>query len=221
MAWDKVAIVNVLIVYAHMEPTSFTAALKDAAVDEIKILGHDVEVSDLYAMGFDPVAGRHDFTSVAEGNRFHYQTEQAKAVTDKAFVEQLTTEQDRVRRADLIIFALPLWWGGPPAILKGWTDRVLSYGFAYVDGARFNRGLFKEKRALLCVTTGGTLERFSDGGVYGPIEKVLWPLQRLTLEYMGMQVFEPFVAYGAPRVGDDIRAGYLRDWRSRIRQALA
>jgi NAD(P)H dehydrogenase (quinone) len=212
---------HVLIVHAHMEPTSFTSALTGAAVSTITAGGHTVDVSDLYAMGFEAAAGRHDFTTVADEKRFHYQTEQAKAANEGAFEDQLAREQERVRRADVVIFAFPLWWGGPPAILKGWIDRVLSYGFAYVDGARFDTGHFKGKRGVLCVTTGGTVERFSDAGVYGPIEKVLWPLQRLTLEYMGMQVGAPFVAYGAPRVTDAERAAYLESWRARVREMLA
>lgn len=211
---------HVLIVQAHMEPTSFTATLVDAAVTTITAAGHSVDVSDLYASGFDPVAGRHDFTSVADAQRFHYQTEQLKAARDDAFSKAVAAEQERVRRADVIVLAFPLWWGGPPAILKGWIDRVLACGFAYADGARFDTGSFRGKRGILCVTTGGTRERFSDGGVYGPIEKVLWPLQRLTLEYMGLDVAAPFVAYGAPRVSAEDRAAYLDQWRGQVRALL-
>ncbi len=57
---------NVLIIYAHPEPTSFSAAMKNAARDALTAAGHHVEVSDLYAEGFNPVAGRHDFTTVAD-----------------------------------------------------------------------------------------------------------------------------------------------------------
>ena len=212
---------HVLIVQAHMEPQSFTAALVQAAVAAVTAAGHTAEVSDLYATGFNPVAGRHDFSSVADAGRFHYQTEQGKAAAEQAFSAEIAREQARVTRADVIILAFPLWWGGPPAVLKGWIDRVLSYGFAYVDGARFDTGLFKGKRGMLCVSTGGTLDRFSDAGVYGPIEKVLWPLQQLTLAYMGLAVAEPFVAYGAPRVTPEARAGYLAAWQARVRGVLA
>ena len=52
---------NVLIVYAHPEPKSFNGALKDAAVETLKAQGHDVMVSDLYAVGFDPVASKASF----------------------------------------------------------------------------------------------------------------------------------------------------------------
>lgn len=212
---------HVLIVYAHPEPSSFNAALKDEAVATIRAAGHSVEVSDLYAEGFNPVAGRHDFRDVADANRFHYQAEQLNAAQTHAFSEEIAREQARVEAADLFILQFPLWWGGPPAILKGWIDRVLAYGFAYVDGRRFDSGLFKGRRAIMCVTTGGTRERFSDEGVFGEIQKVLWPLQHLTLEYLGLIVEEPFICYGTPRIGDAGRKAYLGGWRERVQALLA
>jgi NAD(P)H dehydrogenase (quinone) len=212
---------QVLIVHVHPEPDSFCAALTRSAVEVIGRSGSVAIVSDLYAEGFNPVAGRHDFVSVADPTRFHYQTEQLHAAREKAFCSEIAREQARVRDADAIILVFPLWWGGPPAILKGWIDRVLAYGFAYVDGARFESGLFRAKRGLLCVTTGGTRERFSEEGVYGPIEKVLWPVQTLAIEYMGLAVEAPFVCYGTPRVGDEGRARYLKDWRERVGALLA
>ncbi len=160
---------QVLILYAHPEPTSFCGALKDAAMDEIAARGHAVTVSDLYAEGFDPVAGRHDFRTVADADRFHYQTEQLHAAKQDGFAPDLLREQERFRAADLVILIFPLWWGGPPAILKGWFDRAMAAGFAYVDGARFKSGLWQEKSGLIGVTTGGTPQRFSEGDVYGPI----------------------------------------------------
>ena len=90
----RVPEMNVLLVYAHPEPTSFTGALKDAAFDALTAAGHSVEVSDLYAEGFNPVAGRHDFTSVADATRFHYQTEQDHA-QDAGFAPDLVREQQR------------------------------------------------------------------------------------------------------------------------------
>ena len=57
---------NVLLVYAHPEPTSFTAALKDAAVETLTAAGHSVEVSDLYAEHFNPVENDADFAVFVE-----------------------------------------------------------------------------------------------------------------------------------------------------------
>lgn len=210
---------HVLFVYAHPEPTSFTAALKDAGVAALRAAGHSVEVSDLYAEGFDPVAGRHDFTTAADAARFHYQTEQAHAQATQTFAPDLVREQQRFLKADLVVWLYPIWWGGMPAILKGWFDRVLAFGFAYADGRRFDSGFFPQKRGMLCLSTGGTQQRFSDEGVYGDIHKVLWPSQRLMIEYLGTQALEPFVAYGAPRVDADGRKAYLDAWCARLREA--
>jgi NAD(P)H dehydrogenase (quinone) len=212
---------QVLIVHAHPEPASFNAALTRASVDALQNAGHTITVSDLYAEGFDAMAGRHDFTTTADPSLFHYQSEQAYAAVHGGFAVDIRRQQEQVRRADLLILQFPLWWGAPPAILKSWFERVLAYGFAYVDGRRFDSGLFRGRRALLSVTTGGTPARFAADGVYGEIERVLWPVRRLTLEYMGYEVEEPFVAYGVPRVGDTERESYLAGWRQRVLAAAA
>jgi len=207
---------HALFVYAHPEPTSFTAALKDAGVAALREAGHTAEVSDLYAEKFDPVAGRHDFRTVADTARFHYQTEQRHAHETHGFAPDLVREQQRFLEADLVVWVFPIWWGGMPAIMKGWFDRVLAFGFAYADGKRYDTGFFPQKRGLLCLSTGGTRQRFSANDVYGDIKTVLWPPQRLMVEYLGMTALEPFVAYGAPRIDEADRKAHLAQWRARI-----
>lgn len=212
---------NVLFVYCHPERTSFTHALLEVAKAAVAAEGAVFEVSDLYAEGFNPVAGRHDFETCADPDRFHYQTEQAHAAAHDGYSDDLRREQARVRRADILVFLFPLWWGGPPAMLKGWFDRVLSYGFAYVDGARFDTGLFRDRSSLMCVSTGGTEARFSEGGTYGTIDQVLWPVQHCQLRYLGMEVAEPFVAYAAPRIDEEGRQSLLQRWSQTLRAVLA
>jgi NAD(P)H dehydrogenase (quinone) len=207
---------HVLFVYAHPEPASFTAALKDAGVAALRQAGHSVEVSDLYAEAFNPVAGRHDFLTVANAERFHYQTEQGHAHEAQRFASDLAREQQRFLKADLVVWIYPIWWGGMPAILKGWFDRVLAFGFAYADGRRYDSGFFPGKRGMLCLSTGGTQQRFSAGDVYGDIGTVLWPAQRLMIEYLGVDALEPFVAYAAPRIDAKGRKTYLQQWCSRL-----
>jgi NAD(P)H dehydrogenase (quinone) len=204
--------VHVLIVYAHPEPTSFTGALKDRAVEALIGAGHTVEISDLYAEGFNPVAGRHDFISTANPERFHYQTEQEFAAQSGSFAEDIRREQERVEAADLLVLQFPLWWGGPPAILKGWCERVLAYGFGYVDGRRFDSGLFKGRRAVFSVTTGGTPERFSNEGVYGEIERVLYPVERLLLQYMGFEAVSRPVDRGKANLRSALTATQPGAW---------
>jgi NAD(P)H dehydrogenase (quinone) len=209
---------NALVVYAHPEPASFTGALKDVSVRALRDAGHAVELSDLHGESFNPVAGRHDFTTVADEKRFHYQTEQGHAFAHNGYAADLAREQQRFQKADLLVVHFPLWWGGMPAILKGWFDRVLAYGFAYADGKRYDSGYFRGRRGILCVTTGGTTERFSPAGVYGPISQVLYPVHRCMIEYLGMQALDPFIAYAAPRVDDAARRDYLAAWEQRLHE---
>ena len=77
---------NVLIVYAHPEPSSFNGALKDLAVEVLTGAGQSVEVSELYALGFDPVTGPGDFLERARRDVFHLQTEQRHATATGTFV---------------------------------------------------------------------------------------------------------------------------------------
>ena len=211
---------HALIVYAHPEPSSFTAAMKDAAVAKLTALGHAVDVSDLHAERFDPVPGRHDFERAADPGRFHYQTEQLHASQTNGFAADVAREQARVARAELLVFVFPIWWGGLPAILKGWFDRVMAYGFAYADGKRFDLGYFRGRRALIGLCTGGTPERFSDDGTYGDIQRVLYPVRRCMLEYVGLEVLPPFVAYAVPRVDGAARREYLEAWSARVAAAV-
>ncbi len=209
-----------LIIYAHPEPTSFTAALKDTAVKALQVAGHTVEVSDLYGEGFNPVAGRYDFTSIADTERFHYQSEQLHASKTGGFSADLVREQQRLQRADFIAMVFPIWWGSMPAILKGWFDRVCAYGVAYADGRRFDKGFYLGRRALIGMSSGGTRERFTDGDAYGDIDRVLYPVKRCMLEYLGLDVLEPFAAYAAPRVDDSTRKAYLEAWQKRLLNAV-
>ena len=119
-------------------------------------------------------------------------------------------------RAELLVLVFPIWWGGLPAIVKGWFDRVCAYGVAYADGKRFEQGYFVGRRAILGLTTGGTIERFSASGSYGEMRHVLHSVKRCILEYLGLEVMEPFVAYAAPRVDSATRAEYLRSWQARL-----
>ena len=146
---------NVLIVYAHPEPRSFNGSLKDVAVRTLQALGHEVVVSDLYAMAFQPVVGPADFL----GERANAQTlsiprEQTRAYETGTLAPDIVAEQDKLRRANLVIFHFPLWWFGMPAILKGWADRVLARGFAYVAGRKYDTGLLAGRLAMISTTTG-------------------------------------------------------------------
>lgn len=212
---------KLLIVLAHPSHQSFNAALSRTAADEAQSLDHEVIISDLYADGFGAVAGPDDFLTSVKDNPFHYQSQQKAAALNAGFAPDIAREQERLLWADCVLLQFPLWWGGPPAIFKGWFDRVSAYGVTYADGTRFDTGLFAGRRAMVSVTTGGTPHRFTDKGGYGDIAGLLRPVEQLFLGYLGFDVHPALVSYAAPRVTDSERADYLVQMRDRTRMLLA
>lgn len=121
---------KVLIVHAHPEPQSFTAALRDQAIATLEGLGHEVQVSDLYAMNWNPVASAGDFSSRENPDYLVYALEQRLGVKKQSIAADIQGELDKLLWADLLILNFPIFWFSAPAMLKGWIDRVLVSGCA-------------------------------------------------------------------------------------------
>jgi NAD(P)H dehydrogenase (quinone) len=100
---------RVLLVYCHPCPESFTAAVRDTAAQALAASGHELRICDLYAEGFDPV--------MRAGERRGYHIAGDNEAPVAAHLEAL-------RWCEGLIFVYPTWWYGPPAMLKGWLDRV-------------------------------------------------------------------------------------------------
>ena len=205
---------NTLIVHAHPEPQSFCTAMKDLAVATLKGAGHAVQVSDLYAMNWNPVASAADFQARSNPDYLIYALEQREAVKAGVIAADIAAELDKLLWADLLILNFPLFWCSVPAMLKGWIDRVLVSGTCY-GGLRFyDRGGLAGKRALLSFSLGGQQHMFEDeDAVHGDWEPMLRPLQRGTLAYVGMQVLPPFAAYHVPYVSPEARGVILDQYR--------
>lgn len=100
---------RLLIVYCHPCPESFNAAVRDTALATLTERGHEIRVIDLHAEGFDPVM------SAEERRGYHTPTENEAPVAEHLAL---------LRWCEGVIFIYPTWWYGPPAMLKGWIDRV-------------------------------------------------------------------------------------------------
>lgn len=208
---------RVFIVHAHHEPDSFNGALTRAACAALAAAGDEVVVSDLYAMGFDPVSDRRNFTTVRDARRLKQQDEESHASANDGFVAELRAEMDKLAWCDALVLQFPLWWLGLPAILKGWVDRVLALGYAYGGGRYFSRGVFAGKRAMCSLTVGGPADAYSPIGAYGPLAPILFPIQHGILGFVGFDVVEPFVVHAPARMNDAARAACLVDYRERVR----
>jgi len=183
------------IVLAHPEPRSYNAHLAAVARDALAAEGWSVTLTDLYAEGFDPCEGPAHYPRRQQPDRFDTQSEQRHAAAAGTLPAMVAAEIERLDRADLLILQYPMWWHLPPAILKGWFDRVFTYGAVYTSRQRFEAGRFAGKRALLSVTVGTSAETYAFDGRSGDIDLLLWPVN-FTLAYVGYTVLAPFVAYG-------------------------
>ncbi len=137
---------------------SFNHAIAETAIDELRTTGHAVRYHDLYREGFDPVLPPEEIAS--------------ETPVDPLVVRHC----DEIAAADGIVIVHPNWWGQPPAILKGWVDRVLHHGVAYRfgdddSGGGIPEGLLRIRKALVFNTSNTgpkrELEAFGD-----PLERI-------------------------------------------------
>jgi len=132
---------NALVVLAQPKKPSFNTAIAEKVVESLESQGYlPVELIDLYNDNFNPVMPQEELP-----RKF-------------SFDETTLHYQERVQGADRVVFVYPDWWGGPPAIMKGFLDRVfrpgIAYGFREADFWDDDApGLFTRKRFDVFVTT--------------------------------------------------------------------
>jgi NAD(P)H dehydrogenase (quinone) len=208
---------RVFIVHAHPEPKSFNGAMTRVAAETLSGAGHEVQISDLYAMRFDPVSDRTNFTTVLDPSYYRQQAEEAHAVLHNGFTPELQAEMDKLFWCDALILQFPLWWFGLPALLKGWVDRVFaSGGRTYGGGKWYDRGVFVGKRAMCSITIGGAELMYSQDGLNGPIASILFPINHGILYFTGFTVIEPFLVHAPGRIAETERAAYLDRYSQRV-----
>jgi NAD(P)H dehydrogenase (quinone) len=134
---------RILIIFAHPSQQSYNYSILQQVIDGLGQRGHEIQISDLYDQQFDPV-----MTEVE--------------LYRKQAPESILQEQAKVIWADILFFIFPIWWWSPPAILKGWLERVLCLGFAFAYDIKRNGyvGTLQERKAVI-ISTGS-----SDPGSY-------------------------------------------------------
>jgi NAD(P)H dehydrogenase (quinone) len=212
---------NVLWILAHPEPRSLNGHLATEGRRALRGEGHRVEVSDLYAMRWNPVVGDADYAH-PPAERFQVATAAKRAYAAGAVSTDIRAEQEKIDRADTLVVQFPLWWFGMPAILKGWFDRVWHQGFAY--GLRgpngewigYGDGFLRGRRAMAVVTMGGPAWLYGERGIHGAVDELLFPLQHGTLFYAGAQVLPPVLIPGADRFTPEEGEAAAKELRERL-----
>ena len=136
------------VIVAHPNPTSLTCARAHAYSDAARGLGHDVVERDLYRMAFDPCL---KFAELPGPQGVH-------------FAADVQAERALLKDVDVLAFIYPLWFNAPPAILKGYVDRVLSMGFGYEPGAGGTEPRLTTKRLISFTTSGAPEDWVRDTG---------------------------------------------------------
>ncbi|MBN6041463.1 NAD(P)H-dependent oxidoreductase [Amycolatopsis sp. 195334CR] len=196
---------NVLWVFAHPDQASLSGVLRDEGVRALVEAGHEVRMSDLYAMKWKAVVDRDDFPEETASRTIAAASRQA--YDDGTLSADIRAEQEKLRWADTVVLQFPLWWYSMPAIMKGWVDRVFVKGFGYGVSdpssgrtLRYGEGVLAGKRALVVLTAGSREPAFGPRGINGQLDLALFPLLHGTLWYTGMDVLPPVAIYGADRV---------------------
>ena len=187
--------ITTLIVLAHPERHSFNGTWADATARASEELGHEVLWSDLGSMAFDPAESRGNFPDYPDDAPFDPLKAQEWSAGSGTLPNDVAAEIGKLNRADRVIFHFPLWWFAPPAVLKGWFDRVLAHGATHTIDERFDTGRYRGKKALFCVTAGASEAELSHNGKEGDVHLQLWPAA-YTLRYLGFTILQPEIIFG-------------------------
>jgi NAD(P)H dehydrogenase (quinone) len=127
--------------------------------------------------------------------RFDAPSEERHAPANGTVAGEIRQEIDRPDRADLLILQYPMWWHLPPAILKGWMDRVFVYGEVCRSAVRFGNGRFVGRTAMLSLAVGTGPATHAHDGRSGGIGPLPWPVD-FSHAHVGFDVLAPRVAHG-------------------------
>lgn len=209
---------NVFIVFAHPEPNSLNGVMKDLASKILRDNAHEVKISDLYGMRFKAVLDQSDFSQRQSNEQFNPMMEQMNAVGTGSLSQDIKDEVEKIKWANMIIFQFPVWWSSPPAILKGWFDRVFLPGVVHniAEGKLYDTGLLKGKKAILSFTTGATKDVYSSEGPHGDLDEIFKFITHNILELTGLEVLPSIGIYGPAMMSKEHVKEELEKFKERI-----
>lgn len=170
--YEEVKSMRISVILGHPNKDSFNHAIANTVVETLLNNGHEVLFHDLYEENFDPIITSQE-------------------IPKSASLERMIKEHcNEITNAEGIVIVHPNWWGQPPAILKGWVDRVLRPGVAYEfkegdNGEGIPIGLLKAKTALVFNTGDTPKER--ELQIFGDPLEVLW--KKCIFDFCGVENF--------------------------------
>jgi NAD(P)H dehydrogenase (quinone) len=139
------------IILAHPERDSFNASVAKAYAQAVEALGHTVVLRDLYAIGFDPCLRAGERPDRPDG----------------AVAPDIAQERALIGDADIFVLVYPIWFGAPPAMMKGYVERVFNHGFAFENfEAGRMRPLLSGRRLISFTSSGSTKAWMEENGLW-------------------------------------------------------
>lgn len=182
-----------LIIYAHPNPASLNHFFKQTVLESLEKFGEEIILRDLNEINFNPVLSLEDMNGQRMGK----------------VTEDVQTEQDFITWADRIIFIYPIWWTGMPAIMKGYIDRVFSYGFAYRYDQGVQKGLLSGKSTIIINSHGKSNAEYAESG----LDKALALTSDTGIfNYCGLKIQQHFYFDKADRAS----AESILEWKNEI-----
>lgn len=154
---------HIYIIFAHPGKRSFTYIVLESFAKGLKDACHSFEIGDLYEMSF-----KSDM-DLSEYNR------ETGRNANAPLPEDVKAEHEKIERANALVFIYPVWWSDCPAKLKGWFDRVWSYGYAYFYDEMGEHSISKiriEKALVLC-PAGHPVEYLEEIGIAGSMRNIM------------------------------------------------
>lgn len=190
---------KVSVILGHPYENSFNSAIAATVVGSLKRNGHTVMFHDLYLENFNPVIPKEEL------------------VSDQTRDPLVKLHQQEIRETDGIIIIHPNWWGQPPAILKGWVDRVLRENVAYTfpegdNGGGLPTGLLKAKAGLVFNTSNTPEKREIE--IFGDPLSRLW--KDCMFDFCGISVFDRIMF----RIVADSSRAEREEWLNQTRNMV-
>jgi NAD(P)H dehydrogenase (quinone) len=138
------------VIVAHPSLESFNMAVAEAYAGAVRANGHDALVRDLYRMNFSPCLSADELPGVGSSGP------RADALAERAML----------RDVEVFAFVYPLWFNAPPAILKGYIDRVFGLGFGYEPGGTGTKPLLGGRRMISFSSSGAPLHWLVNTGAF-------------------------------------------------------
>lgn len=184
---------EVTIVYAHPYEKSFNHAILERVKGLLDDQNKKYEVLDLYADGFNPVYSKEELQLFSEG---------------KALDPLVGAYQEKLKDASLLILIFPIWWNDVPAIVKGFFDKVMLKGFAYVDAEQGIKGILTNIKSAKVITTSEEPTSYFKTSGGDAIERVLI---KGTLQDIGIEKGEWTNCELISQISDAERRQFLDD----------